>query len=197
MKRAVTLLALGLAIGIGNVPTEVQAREYVGRLAHDKHAHAVTQTKQSQAAITPQIALDLMKAGNERFAAHLESVNLKLVSHGAFVTVEGAPRGLLQVDCEQCPDAVPALVALACVLPERSTFTRIGILRHKESDRVERFGCRTKAVEPRAQRVERERTAMPFDQPLAFRRSQQAVDRRRVEYCSEWYVSDWLVHGMG
>ena len=74
---------------------------------------------------------------DERFAAHLESVNLKLVSHGAFVTVEGAPKGSLQVDCELCPDAVPALVALACVLPERSTFTRIGILRHKESDRVE------------------------------------------------------------
>lgn len=69
MKRAVTLLAFGLAMGIGNVPAEAQAREYVGRLTHHKHAHAVTQTKQSQAAITPQIALDMMKAGNERFVA--------------------------------------------------------------------------------------------------------------------------------
>ena len=69
MKRAVTLLALGLAIGLGNVPTEVQAREYVGRQAHHKYAHAVTQTKQSQAAITPQIALEMMMAGNARFAA--------------------------------------------------------------------------------------------------------------------------------
>lgn len=74
---------------------------------------------------------------DERFAAHLESVHLKLVSHGALVTVDGAAKGSLEVDCEQCPDAVPALVALACVLPGRSTFTRIGILRHKESDRVE------------------------------------------------------------
>jgi len=75
---------------------------------------------------------------DERFAEHLSSVGLQMVPRGAGVfAVEGTPRGGLRVDAEQCPDAVPALVALACVLPERSTFSRIGILRHKESDRVE------------------------------------------------------------
>lgn len=75
---------------------------------------------------------------DERFAAHLASVGLQCVGQGERrFTVEGAPRGGLTVDAEQCPDAVPALVALACILPEPSTFTRIGVLRHKESDRVE------------------------------------------------------------
>jgi 3-phosphoshikimate 1-carboxyvinyltransferase len=75
---------------------------------------------------------------DERFAAHLESVGLRLVplGHGQ-VIVEGSLRNGLNVDCEQCPDSVPALVALACVLPGVSSFTRIGVLRHKESDRVE------------------------------------------------------------
>ena len=48
------------------------------------------------------------------------------------------------------------------------------------------------AIEACADGVQGERAAMPFDQPLAFGRSQQAVDRGRVECCS-----GWLVHGMG
>ncbi len=75
---------------------------------------------------------------DERFASHLRSVGLQLRSLGGQrVIVEGVPTGGLTVDAEQCPDAVPALVALACILPELSRFTRIGVLRHKESDRVE------------------------------------------------------------
>ncbi len=75
---------------------------------------------------------------DERFAEHLNVIGLSLVPKApAQFTVEGALRHGLSVDCEQCPDSVPALVALACVLPEPSSFTRIGVLRHKESDRVE------------------------------------------------------------
>jgi 3-phosphoshikimate 1-carboxyvinyltransferase len=50
--------------------------------------------------------------------------------------VDGTPRGGLSVDASLCPDAVPALAALACALPEASAFTRTDILRAKESDRV-------------------------------------------------------------
>ncbi len=75
---------------------------------------------------------------DERFAAHLGLVGLSLVPRGpSQFSVEGTLRDGLIVDSEQCPDSVPALVALACVLPAPSTFTRIGVLRHKESDRVE------------------------------------------------------------
>jgi 3-phosphoshikimate 1-carboxyvinyltransferase len=50
--------------------------------------------------------------------------------------VNGEPRAGLSASAAECPDLIPALAALACVLPEPSTFTEIEILREKESDRV-------------------------------------------------------------
>jgi 3-phosphoshikimate 1-carboxyvinyltransferase len=88
---------------------------------------------------------------DEAFAGHLEGVGLALEGISTevegrapagdrrrhVVAVRGVPRGGLQVDAEACPDSVPALVALATVLPAPSTVERVGILRHKESDRVD------------------------------------------------------------
>lgn len=51
-------------------------------------------------------------------------------------TVQGQPTRGLEVDAERCPDAVPTLAVLASVLPAPSRFTRTGILRVKESDRL-------------------------------------------------------------
>ncbi len=73
---------------------------------------------------------------DERFAQHLASVGLRLVADGPVTRVEGHLGGGLVVDAEVCPDACLALAALACVLPAPSRFTRVGVLRHKESDRV-------------------------------------------------------------
>lgn len=70
------------------------------------------------------------------FVGHLESVGLT-VHRGPRVRVTGAGRGGLQVDAQVCPDAVPTLAAVAARLDAPSTFTRVGILRHKESDRLE------------------------------------------------------------
>jgi 3-phosphoshikimate 1-carboxyvinyltransferase len=51
-------------------------------------------------------------------------------------TVKGNASAGLRASAADCPDLVPTLVALACVLPGPSTFTELGILRSKESDRV-------------------------------------------------------------
>lgn len=67
---------------------------------------------------------------------HLESVGLT-VHRTAPVRVTGQPARGLQVDAQVCPDAVPTLAALAAVLPAPSVVTRTGILRHKESDRLD------------------------------------------------------------
>lgn len=51
--------------------------------------------------------------------------------------VEGTATRGFDVDTEQCPDLIPTLAAIATKLPEPSSFRRVGILRHKESDRLE------------------------------------------------------------
>jgi 3-phosphoshikimate 1-carboxyvinyltransferase len=55
--------------------------------------------------------------------------------------VEGQARAGLVASGKECPDLLPTLAALACVLPRPSTLTDVGILRLKESDRLE--GIRT------------------------------------------------------
>ncbi|MEW6432534.1 MAG: 3-phosphoshikimate 1-carboxyvinyltransferase [Myxococcota bacterium] len=73
---------------------------------------------------------------DEAVLAHLASVGLALVPDGDAHRVTGTLRGGLEVDVSRCPDAAPALVALACALPAPSRFTHAGVLRHKESDRL-------------------------------------------------------------
>lgn len=68
---------------------------------------------------------------DEAIATHLKSVGLTISDR-----VEGVPTRGFDVDCEQCPDAIPTLAALATKLPAPSVFRRVGILRHKESDRL-------------------------------------------------------------
>lgn len=51
--------------------------------------------------------------------------------------VHGKLPASLDVDASACPDAVPALVACACVLRGASTFAKTSVLRLKESDRVQ------------------------------------------------------------
>ncbi len=51
--------------------------------------------------------------------------------------VEGQAREGLVASGKECPDLLPTLAALACVLPRPSTLTDVGILRLKESDRLE------------------------------------------------------------
>ncbi len=74
---------------------------------------------------------------DESVVEHLGSIGLGLEpAPDATVRVRGAAVRGLAVDAATCPDAVPALVALACALPSPSTFTRTDVLRVKESDRV-------------------------------------------------------------
>lgn len=72
-----------------------------------------------------------------RFAAHLESAGLSLPVRDGLTFVEGALARGLDVDASVCPDAMPALVALSLVAPGPSTFTSCGVLRLKESDRLD------------------------------------------------------------
>ncbi len=68
---------------------------------------------------------------DEAIATHLEAVGLRVTDR-----LEGtATRGFV-VDAEACPDAIPTLAVIATKLPKPSTFKRVGVLRHKESDRV-------------------------------------------------------------
>lgn len=86
---------------------------------------------------------------DEAFVSHLESVGLR-VQRGSHVTVGGEASGGFHIDAEVCPDAVPTLAAVAAILPGESEVRRVGILRHKESDRLaairemlELAGCTT------------------------------------------------------
>ncbi|MCP3141972.1 3-phosphoshikimate 1-carboxyvinyltransferase [Pyxidicoccus xibeiensis] len=69
----------------------------------------------------------------------IEQVGLKAVPTGQTHTmkVQGRLTGGLQASGKECPDLLPTLAALACVLPAPSTLTDVGILRVKESDRLE------------------------------------------------------------
>ncbi len=69
---------------------------------------------------------------DERLAAHLASAGLSVSDR-----LTGVPKRGVDVDAEACPDAVPTLAVLATRLPAPSVFRRVGVLRHKESDRVE------------------------------------------------------------
>jgi len=60
---------------------------------------------------------------------------------GNTLRLTGEARGGLVASGTECPDLLPTLAALACVLPGPSTLHDVGILRLKESDRLE--GIRT------------------------------------------------------
>lgn len=75
---------------------------------------------------------------DEHVAEQLRHAGLALtVQPGGAHAVTGTPTAGLEVDAERCPDAIPTLAVFASVLPAPSRFLRPGILRHKESDRLE------------------------------------------------------------
>jgi 3-phosphoshikimate 1-carboxyvinyltransferase len=63
-------------------------------------------------------------------------VGLTLARTGELATLQGELAGALDVSARGMPDSMLTLAALACVLDAPSTFRELGILRHKESDRV-------------------------------------------------------------
>ncbi|MBZ4409277.1 3-phosphoshikimate 1-carboxyvinyltransferase [Myxococcus sp. XM-1-1-1] len=69
----------------------------------------------------------------------IEQVGLRTepASEAHVLQVTGRPTGGLRASGKECPDLLPTLAALACVLPAPSTLTDVGILRLKESDRLE------------------------------------------------------------
>ncbi len=76
------------------------------------------------------------------------------------IRVTGVAGGGLRASARLCPDLIPTLAAVACVLPAPSTFTDLSILRLKESDRLEGIralvaaaGGRTEEVDGEALRV--------------------------------------------
>jgi 3-phosphoshikimate 1-carboxyvinyltransferase len=52
------------------------------------------------------------------------------------VALRGEATGGLEASGASCPDLLPTLAALACTLPGPSTLRGVGVLRHKESDRL-------------------------------------------------------------
>jgi 3-phosphoshikimate 1-carboxyvinyltransferase len=86
----------------------------------------------------PVSSVDLSAPHPDRqFAAHLASVGLEVRVEAGRASVDGALTGGLSVDASTCPDAVPALVAVALRCPRPSTFLHCAVLRLKESDRLE------------------------------------------------------------
>lgn len=69
----------------------------------------------------------------------IEQVGLRTEPTGQPHTlkVTGRPERGLRASGKECPDLLPTLAALACVLPAPSTLLDVGILRLKESDRLE------------------------------------------------------------
>ncbi len=82
--------------------------------------------------------VDLQAAHPDRAIARiLSELGLRLAPHESGFRVEGRPRSGLTASGAECPDLLPTLAALACVLPGPSTLHEVGILRHKECDRLE------------------------------------------------------------
>ena len=84
-------------------------------------------------------------------SAHPDQALVRLVERAGLTTQFPAPDNTLRMtgtardglvaSGKECPDLLPTLAALACVLPRPSTLTDVGVLRLKESDRLE--GIRT------------------------------------------------------
>lgn len=69
---------------------------------------------------------------------HLQSIGLSLEEHPAGgIAVSGSTSGSLDASGQHCPDLLPTLAALACVLQAPSHLRDVSILRGKESDRLE------------------------------------------------------------
>ncbi len=69
---------------------------------------------------------------DEQLATLLREVGFTLTDR-----LGGTPTRGFEVNAAQCPDAIPTLAVLATKLPAPSFFRNTGILRHKESDRLE------------------------------------------------------------
>ena len=68
---------------------------------------------------------------DEAVLHHLETIGLKVSDR-----VEGSASRGFELDAAACPDSIPTLAVIATKLPAPSIFRGVGILRHKESDRV-------------------------------------------------------------
>ncbi len=69
---------------------------------------------------------------------HLAALGLSLEPlEAGTLRVVGRARGGLRASAAAAPDLVPTLAALACVLDAPSVFTEVGLLKAKESDRLE------------------------------------------------------------
>lgn len=83
-------------------------------------------------------SVDVLAAHPDRAVLRvLAEVGLRVeVSAEGEASVTGMPRAGLRADGDECPDLLPTLAALACVLPAPSVLTRVSVLRAKESDRL-------------------------------------------------------------
>lgn len=74
--------------------------------------------------------------GDERVLDILEAFGLEVSRRSDAVTVSGRPTTGISRDFGDTPDLVPPMAAIAATIDEPSTFSGIGHLRHKESDRL-------------------------------------------------------------
>jgi 3-phosphoshikimate 1-carboxyvinyltransferase len=114
------------------------------------------------------------------FANHLESAGLRLRTQGVETRVEGELERGFEVDASKCPDAVPALVAMALRCPESSRFRRCAVLRLKESDRLTGCADLAKAVGGRATVEGDELTVTPVTTPKVVGTFDGQEDHRLV-----------------
>jgi 3-phosphoshikimate 1-carboxyvinyltransferase len=99
------------------------------------------------------IDVDLAAAHPDRAVVRvLGEIGLAVESTGPTeVAVRGTPTGGLTASGAECPDLLPTLAALACVLPGPSVLHAVEILRHKESDRFEGVRALVRAAGGRAE----------------------------------------------
>ncbi|HYV48675.1 MAG TPA: 3-phosphoshikimate 1-carboxyvinyltransferase [Myxococcaceae bacterium] len=83
---------------------------------------------------------------------HLQSIGLNLVERPDGLAVEGVTSGALDATGRSCPDLLPTLAAIACVLQAPSLLRDVTILQAKESDRLAGITSLVTAFGARAQR---------------------------------------------
>lgn len=67
----------------------------------------------------------------------LEQAGLTWAVGAEGLTIHGVPTSGISADAALCPDLLPTLAALACVLPAGSRFENVSLLKAKESDRLQ------------------------------------------------------------
>ncbi|MBX7117036.1 MAG: 3-phosphoshikimate 1-carboxyvinyltransferase [Myxococcaceae bacterium] len=164
LAQSVRLCAWSPVAQLPKVPADASALTYLWLLAWKSGGTVAARAWPAQ---HPDLLME----------TYLREAGLSVLRSENEMRVEGTARKGFHADAAQAPDAMLALAALACVLPEPSEMKNTSILRRKESDRVESIVSLVTAVGGRAEVQGETLRIFPATPPRAFRLDSRADHR--------------------